>query len=256
MTKTDGDDAPSTDNDRNLRNGLSNALNGDGGRAGVDRPTSIAEDMAYLRRIADDGRQTVTMYGGYMALWGTLIAAAYLHHFIVISVAVPDYARLGFGYLAMLLVGWAGTAVLVRSSRRHPGPRPLLARVFQTVFACAGLVVTVASLNLLIERTVPPETIVILAAQLMGLCFLVTGILARMPWKTAIGGAWLVASLALPHLTTEASFYLMAAAVWLLLLAAPGFVLLWLRHMGHGDHQSRSPTGDNTDLSAQKGVSL
>ena len=161
---------------------------------------------------------------------GTVTPLAYLVQYTVETLSHGPYWLISGGYAVMLLVGWLGTYLLRRADRRDATPSG--ARVFAIVFACAGLVLTVFAIGVTTiapaaSAAIPPYAIIVVAAQMMGLCFMATGLLAETRWIVLVGGGWLAASLMLLGMMTRPVFLLAAAGVWLGLMLAPGLYVNW-----------------------------
>ena len=188
------------------------------------RPATLQENLAYLRAIAENGRLAARLSGEYLLLWGVLTAGAYLGQFAV-TLAGGPYWLIGAGYFAMLAVGWAGSTALAARDRQKGGARPAGVRMYSTLFTCAGATVTVFAIGASLTPAMPYEAIFIVAALMIGMCFLTTGALSEERWLVMVGAGWLASATAGFALIGSLALPLFFAVVWLLLLAAPGLVL-------------------------------
>ncbi|MGF1545060.1 MAG: hypothetical protein ACFB00_11255 [Parvularculaceae bacterium] len=188
-------------------------------------PSTVGDDLAFLRAVAEQGRRAAKLYGGHLILWGAVIAAAYVNQYAVEATPGASYWRVGVGYLAMSIGGWLGTGALVVREKAKAAAQPASARIFAMIFFSAGLSLTAFALGAGFTDAIPDDVIVLVAAQAMGLCFLALGFLAETRWLVGVGVAWLAASLALPALIERPVFYLASAFVWLALMVGPGVVL-------------------------------
>ncbi len=190
-----------------------------------DPQGTISEDLAFLRAVAEQGRKSARLYGGHFTLWGVLTSLAYINQYVAETRDPPTYGAIGIGYLAMGVVGWGGSYVLGRSMSARSGAQSLTTRVFSTIFVAAGLVLSFFAVCALVSPTIPEGVIVIVAAQMLGLCFVASGLLAQMRWAVFIGVAWLAASVGFTALVRSPNLYPAAALAWLLLAAGPGVAL-------------------------------
>lgn len=188
---------------------------------------SLEDDLAFLRRIAEEGRQTAVLSGGHLVLWGVLIAAANLNHAAILSGMSPaGYGAIGTGYMVMVVVGWLGSGFLGWRQRRSSRSQAIQARIYSAVFTCAGIALTIYAWGAVLSPAIPTTSIMIVSALMMGLCFSVTGVLARMVWLTVIGAGWFAAGAGLFLVPAGPDRLVMGAVLWILLQAAPGAVMM------------------------------
>ncbi|MEZ6000183.1 hypothetical protein [Hyphomonas sp.] len=104
-------------------------------------PQSIADDLAYIRDLAEAGAKAPLLGGRFLAWWGGLTTLAYFGHYAIVRglVDVPPYALavLWIGYAAL---GLSGTWVLRASlSRGKPGASSTGNRVSTLVWRSSGI---------------------------------------------------------------------------------------------------------------------
>lgn len=203
---------------------------------------SVHEDIAFLRSIAEEGRRVALQGGLYLILWGALICGAYLNHHFAISRSPPAFGLVAIGYVVMILLGWGGVALLVHLGRGRGGVRTVVTRIFTIVFVCAGGILTVFSACVMVSGRIDPALIGVVAAQLMGLCFFVSGQIASERWLIGCGALWLAASVGLAFLIGTSDFYLVSALIWAVLLVGPG-IGLEIRRRG-APPDAKSPRGE------------
>ncbi|MGF1454967.1 MAG: hypothetical protein ACFB6R_06265 [Alphaproteobacteria bacterium] len=188
---------------------------------------SLEQDLAFLRAVAEQGRRTAVVSGAYLVLWGVLIAGAYFANYMIAARYWPvDYGWIGAGYGVMGAAGWAGSMALGRRERLRSGVRTVVTRIYSTVFISAGLALTIFSLGAAASPAVPLYVTMIVGALIMGLCFLVTGLLGRMRWLTGLGALWFVVGAGLFAVAGTRTMLLCGAVAWLALLVGPGVVLM------------------------------
>lgn len=184
--------------------------------------TDPAEDLAYLRALAEQGQRAVSLSGSYLLLWGVLIAGAYLNHYWA-----TESQQIGLGYLAMALVGWAGSMLLGWREGRSKQVSGMAGRVYSYVFIGAGLILTIFAVGASLSPVIPGQAIMVVAALVIGSCFMVTGLIARLRPILVIGGLWFVAAIFLFTQLARLEILLYGAGLWLGLSAAPGAWLMW-----------------------------
>ncbi|MEL7488276.1 MAG: hypothetical protein AAGJ87_13795 [Pseudomonadota bacterium] len=193
-----------------------------------DRPPSIEENLAFLRAVAESGRRVTGAAGEHLVLWGVLTAFAYLNDYAVAMNGYESAWRIPAGYVAMIAAGWAGS-VFFAARASGAGPAPLAARVYAIVFSSAGVALSFFAAGVGATGALPYGAIIVVAAHLMGVCFLVTGLLSKQRWIAAVGAGWLASGFGYLAIVDERALILVAAVGWIILMAVPGAVLLVAR---------------------------
>lgn len=189
-----------------------------------ETPPSVEENLAFLRAVAENGRRTAALSGDYLILWGVLTALADLNHFAINGGVYGREGFIGAGYATMVVLGWAGTFMLARRSAGRSRAMPTGARVYAVIFGCAGIALTIFAMGAAVTSA-PTTMIPIVAALMIGICFLSTGLLSAASWLTVVGGIWMVAAIIGFFLTPYPVLQLFCAGLWLAFMAGPGVVL-------------------------------
>lgn len=114
---------------------------------------SLSDDLAYVRAVAESGRNAPLLGGRFLAWWGGLLGPAYLIHYGLAS----DRLTLGdMAYFYMwggfMLIGTAGFFALVRKvSPETPGQASVGAQVEANVWKIAGFVLSAYFLTLFVK---------------------------------------------------------------------------------------------------------
>lgn len=100
-----------------------------------------AEDIAYVRRLAESGARAPLNGGRFMAWWGLLIAIAWTaQHFAVNGlIGGPGSGIFGIIWLSYGIAGMAGQFLLARGMRQKPGAGSAGNRASRSVWAAGGL---------------------------------------------------------------------------------------------------------------------
>lgn len=193
----------------------------------------IAENVAFVRGLAEEGRHAPLIGGGFLVLFGVLLAIAYVVQWMLLTGVLDVMHGLAFGYLwggfSVLAVagGWAMRARL----SRMPGGGTLGNRVDRAVWRSASAALLAVVVGSLIRASMnhdPTAPNVIMAAG-FGLYAVALGVTAKMSeqnWLGVFAALSAVVSLALWAVIDEPWAYLIAAGGSLLVLLAPGLVLM------------------------------
>jgi hypothetical protein len=193
----------------------------------------ILQDLAYARSLAEEGRHAPLLGGAYFVFWGLLNAAAFTAHWAVLEGHIP-YAN-GAAFAAVWsvygVIAGVGMFFLAQRIRQKPGLTSIGVRAEGAMWRGAGLAilaVVIGSLARMIIESDPtaPNAIFGAAFALYGAALFGTAKLSQQTWLAAF--AWLSFAVAftLCLFANQSWAYLNAAAGSLLVLLAPGLVLL------------------------------
>ncbi len=197
----------------------------------------LASDLAYVRALAEEGRDAPLIGGNYYLLWGGLMgAAALLSYFAVTDVL--NVGRQGlFGlWIAAGLIGWAVSVGLGRRTGAKPGAMTLGNRTAGAVWFSIGVFMTLFWIALMIihdnftAQGVAPYFLFSMMFPvgfgLYGVAFYATAVAARLDWLkgfAVLSWAFSVASLFFSGSDYQ---FLVGAAGSFTCAALPGVLLM------------------------------
>lgn len=189
-------------------------------------------DLSYARALAEEGRHAPLLGGRYFVLFGALLSITYLAHWAVLTGAV-DAPRwmlgaiwAGFG----LCAGIAGAMVGARL-RSLPGATSLDNRIERAVWSAVTLATAAVVVGSLVGGALArdphmPNAIMPAVFGFYGIALLTTATLTEKPWLRWFAYAAFGVS-GLVWLFVQADWiYLVGAAAALLVLLAPGIVMV------------------------------
>lgn len=196
-------------------------------------PRDLAEDLAYVRTIAEEGRQAPLLGGSFLTFWGVLNAAAWMAQWALLHdllVANPDWHFAAL-WSAYGVVAGIGTVLLGARVKGMPGRSAFGNRVEGAVWSGMGMglgAVAVGAIGHMILSRNPPAVDVIVpsAFALYGVALMVTGTVSKERWLSAYAVASWGLSVILGVFLSSDWFYLAGAAGALTILLAPGLILL------------------------------
>ena len=186
------------------------------------------EDIAFIRRAVEEGGAYATASSPDMLVWGIAVAIGYLGTYGFIrgwSPVAPSAlwaACIGLPWLfslRRLARGLVGGAVRVR------GP---MAQALAMLWLGCGIFLTTLGIAVMVAEARGGWFDAVVAG-VMGIAFFASARVAQLPWLRWVGIAWWVGELALFALRYRIEALPLAAALMLLLLAGPGYVLLQRR---------------------------
>lgn len=101
--------------------------------------TSLTEDLAYVRDLAEAGRSAPLLGGRFLAMWGGLATLAYVGHYLIASgiAGLPSVA-LAWLWGGFIILGMAGSILVGRSLGSKPGSTSIGNRTEGTVWMAGG----------------------------------------------------------------------------------------------------------------------
>lgn len=197
----------------------------------------LASELAYVRSLAEEGRDAPLIGGVYYLLWGGLMGVASAISYL----GVNDILNLGpVGMIAPWVVagvlGWTASLLIGRGASRKPGAMTLGNRTAQSVWLAVGILMTVFWAAVMIVHDdftaygVPAYFLFSLmfpvAFGVYGVAFFATAVAARLNWLKGFAVmSWVFCILSMFLLGSDMQF-LVGSAGCFLCAALPGAVLM------------------------------
>ena len=197
----------------------------------------IRDDLAYVKALAEEGRDTPLVGGVMYVLWGGLIGSVSLLSFATDMGWLPFNLFDGLApWIVALALGWGLSMVIGRRAGAKPGASTLGNRTAMAVWFSVGVFVTLFWVTLLFVHDnftaigVPPGFLFglmfPLAFGLYGVAFFATATAGRAGWLRWIAfAAWICAGLSLALMSN--AYQLLVGGVGSLICAVlPGVILM------------------------------
>ena len=199
----------------------------------MTRPSSTADDIRFVKHLAEQGAHAPLLSGRFMAWWGLLLSAAYLAHHCALNglLGGPYPAIFAWIWLPFAAVGALGHALLARTMPPKAGSGSAGNRAARAVWLAAActIVSMVVGSAVAAETGARPATFDWVAPVGFGVyscALIVTGSLSNNRVVTAAGvGAVIMVGL-FTSLILSPDRYLVAAAGIVLTVLLPGLFLL------------------------------
>jgi hypothetical protein len=184
------------------------------------------EDIAFIRRAIEEGSAYATASSPDMLVWGIAVAVGYLGTYGF----VRGWSPVAPGVLWAACAGLPWLFSLRRvargfTGREVPAHGPMAQALAMLWFAC-GIFLTTLVIAAMVTGEARNGWCDAVVAGVMGIAFFAGSWLARLPWMRWVGIAWWVGELALFALRHRVEVLPLSAALMLLLLAGPGYVLM------------------------------
>lgn len=196
-------------------------------------PTDLAEDLAYVRTIAEEGRHAPLLGGSYLVFWGLLDGIAWIVQWLLLHdlLVVDPSWHFAVLWAAYGVLAGVGMAVLGARVRELPGRSSLGNRVESAAWTGAGWGIGAVAFGaighmILTGNTLAVDVIVPAAFALFGAALMVTGIVSRERWLAAYAALSYSLAFLLSLFLREDWLYLAGAAGAFIVLLVPGLMLL------------------------------
>ena len=184
------------------------------------------ENIAFIRRAIEEGSAYATASSPVMLVWGVAVAVGYLGTWGFIR----GWSPVGPGALWAACMGLPWLFSLRRMAigpaggrLSHPGP---MAQALRMLWLGCAVVLTTLAVAAMWTGDDRSGWFNAVFAGVMGIGFFASAGLTRLPWLRWVGIAWWLGELALIALRHRAEALPLSAALTLLLLAGPGYVLM------------------------------
>lgn len=194
----------------------------------------LAEDMAYVRTLAEEGRDAPLLGGRFLVFWGALNSLVYLLHWALISGRLPG-AESGIGFAALWisygLIAAIGSRAMGAGLRDKPGKSSISVRAERAAwrgvgYAAAFIAFGCLARMALFDDSQAPNAIMGPVFACFGVAMLTTAMLSAQTWLYTFVGLAFAAALALCVLANQDWAYLIAALASAIVLLVPGVTLM------------------------------
>ena len=199
----------------------------------MTRTPSLADDLNYIRDLAEAGQNAPLLGGRFLAMWGGLVSLAYLGHFLIATGAV-QLGGMAYLYLwiAFGVLGGIGQFLLVSGVRGKAGQASAGNRVQGVLWTTSGMFLSVYFLGLIARMLLTGEGVegfywsVPMVLGLYGIGQFVTGAISGQPALKFAGIAAFAGVLAAVFLTGTEYIWLVGAVSAFLAVCVPGLLMM------------------------------
>lgn len=191
--------------------------------------TSVEDDIAYLKDLAEAGSTGVPAGGWHFVVWALVIATGLgltygsITGLIAISKDTLDYwwaNVLVVGWVASFLIGWL-------ESSKSEGLRAIN-RITTVTWVATGIGLTATCAGLMLSGAATQAVMMPIAGAAIGVATAVTAAVFRLRWLYLVAAAWWVVAFTSFLTMKSVEFLLFSAAAILLLQGGTGIALILL----------------------------
>ncbi|MFN7056828.1 hypothetical protein [Hyphomonas sp.] len=194
---------------------------------------NLSDDLSYIRDLAEAGQNAPLLAGRFLALWGGLVSAAYLGHFLIATGAfgLPPSTYMVI-WIGFAVIGGTGQFVLSRGAREKPGQSSVGNRVQAVLWTTAGFFMFAYFASLIIRMVTMGSGIegfywsVPMVLGLYGIGQFVTGAISGHKALKFAGLAAFAGVVAAVFLTGTEYIWLVGSASAFLAVFVPGLIMM------------------------------
>lgn len=203
-----------------------------------DAERDLAGEIAYVKTLAEEGRNAPLIGGVFYLIWGVLLAAACLLTWLRVTdvPGVPDFiGGLGF-WIVTLAAGWGLCFFVARKVGGKPGAMTIGNQTAKSAWFGVGIFVLVYWFSLLAfhgnfeAEGIKPyalfNTMFPVSFGVYGIAFYATATAARLAWLRGFAVAAWIFSVASLYFLGDARQIIVAGVGSLICAALPGFILM------------------------------
>jgi len=196
--------------------------------------TSLSDDLAYVRDLAEAGQSAPLLGGRFMVWWGSIVPIAYIGHYLLSVGILPGSGpAIGLMWMGFVVIGLGGQFILTRTfSKGKPGAASAGNRASEYVWMAGGFAIFaffVGAVANSIMGSAPSQGFawsVPMILALYGVGQLVSGLMANILALKFAGFAAFAGVAVTAFYTGSNLSWLFGAAVAVIAVLIPGLMLL------------------------------
>lgn len=180
------------------------------------------EDLQFIRRMLDETRRTVADNGLHYINWSIMPAIGIIGtYLIVLTQSQPLF--IFWLWVAVVAAGWIISYFLGLKGKNNRS-RNFAERILSAVWVGAGITMTITAFAGMLSESFTPQVIPAMIATIMGIPYLISGMVYDLKWFKSLAVIWWIAGLCFFFLN---SFHTLGLLGLLMILCqtVPGFYL-------------------------------
>jgi hypothetical protein len=188
---------------------------------------SLAEDVEYLRDLAESGASGAPSGGKYFLVWAVVVTAGLVLTYAAITKSLPiDKTQVNYTWAAVLAAGWIASFLMGGADSNKPDAARFANRLTSAMWIACGIGLTALWAGLTLTGKGHPALMMPIAAAVSGVATVASAIIFRIRWLYGIAVAWWIVAFTSFFLMDRVEFLLFSAAAILLLQGGTGLALL------------------------------
>jgi hypothetical protein len=190
-------------------------------------PSSVEDDIAYLRQLAEAGASGLPSGGKHFLVWAIVIATGMGLTYGSVSGLLPiGKDVITYWWAAALVTGWVASFWMGRADAAKPENLRLVNRITTATWIATGIGLTAMWLGLTISGAAHQALMMPIAGAALGVANAVSATVFRLTWLYAVAAAWWVVAFVSFLMIDSIEFILFSAIAILVLQGGSGLALL------------------------------
>lgn len=188
---------------------------------------SLADDVDYLRELAESGATGAPSGGKYFLVWAVVVTVGLILTYAAVTKSLPLAPdQLNYVWAAVLAAGWVASFLMGSTDGARPESARFANRLTSAMWIAAGIGLTAVWAGLAISGVASQALMMPIASAVSGVATVASAIIFRIRWLYAIAVAWWIVAFASFFLLDRIEFILFSAAAILLLQGGTGLALV------------------------------
>ena len=189
--------------------------------------SSVEDDIAYLRQLAEAGASGLPSGGKYFLVWAIVIATGMGLTYGSVSGLIPiGKDVLNYCWAGALVAGWLTSFVMGRADAAKPENLRLVNRIITATWIATGMGLTAMWLGLTISGAASQALMMPIAGAAVGVGSAVSATVFRLTWLYAVAAAWWIVAFVSFLMIDRIEFILLSAVAILVLQGGTGLALI------------------------------
>ncbi len=188
---------------------------------------SLADDVDYLRELAESGATGAPSGGKYFLVWAVVVTVGLILTYAAVTKSLPLAPdQLNYVWAAVLAAGWVASFLMGSTDGARPESARFANRLTSAMWIAAGIGLTAVWAGLALSGVASQALMMPIAAAVSGVATVASAIIFRIRWLYVIAVAWWIVAFTSFFLLDRIEFILFSAAAILLLQGGTGLALV------------------------------
>ncbi len=188
---------------------------------------SLADDVDYLRELAESGATGAPSGGKYFLVWAVVVTVGLILTYAAVTKSLPLAPdQLNYVWAAVLAAGWVASFLMGSTDGARPESARFANRLTSAMWIAAGIGLTAVWAGLAISGVASQALMMPIASAVSGVATVASAIIFRIRWLYVIAVAWWIVAFTSFFLLDRIEFILFAAVAILLLQGGTGLALV------------------------------
>jgi len=180
------------------------------------------DEIAYIKKIMHDSRETFVDNGIGFIIWGLIIVLGLLSsYYMVINRIENNY---GLNWVILIALGWIFSLVIARKKKDGHKTKTLAGKMLNAVWLSSGVAMTIVGFIGTTAGAISGVFVSPIISLILGIAFFVSGIVYGSKWISLISIGWWAGSILMFYWPGVQVFWIMSLMM-IFFQIVPGIIL-------------------------------